>query len=93
MLTIYIDSIMPTSVAGHFSKNADGDLSLCSSLGDYLFLLNYNMTHTADSVNINFNWVTPNSSPIKGTAMKNFFLYVDTCDNSCATCNGPTNVR
>jgi len=50
-------------------------------------------THTADSITVAINAKSNESTTTRGIAMRNFFLYVDTCDISCATCNGPTNVR
>ena len=66
---------------------------ICSS-GDYLLLYNKNLTtHTASSITVGINADTNQAKTLEGIAIRNFFLYVDTCDVSCATCNGPTNVR
>jgi len=88
-LRIYLDS----AVQGIFSKPLFSGYPICS-LYDNLFFYNKNLTsHTVSSITVGINADTDQDITVKGIAMKNFFLYVDTCDISCATCNGPSNVR
>ena len=49
--------------------------------------------HTASSFNVSIVAVTSESLNLAGIAFRNFFVYVDNCDISCATCNGPSNVK
>jgi len=88
-LKVYLDS----NIQGLFSKPLFSGYPICS-LYDNLFFYNKNLTsHTASSITVGINADTDQGITVKGIAMRNFFLYVDTCDISCATCNGPTNVR
>jgi len=88
-LRVYLDS----SLREIYSKSYDWSLSLCGSWDNFL-LFSSNMTnHTANSITVEINANSTEDITIRGIGMRNFFLYVDTCDISCATCNGPTNVR
>jgi len=49
--------------------------------------------HSTTSFTVRINADANPDGTAKEFGMRNFFLYVDTCDISCATCNGPTNVR
>lgn len=62
------------------------------SIADTVYLVNFNITHTANSVTFSVYGYTNEGPTNEGCAFKNFFLYVDTCDVSCLTCTGPANV-
>ena len=49
--------------------------------------------HYLASVNISMFSFTDEVVTSEGAGLRNFFLYVDTCDISCLTCNGPSNVN
>jgi len=49
-------------------------------------------THNSSSITVAMITVTDEDYPNEGAAMRNFFLYVDTCHISCLTCKGPTMV-
>jgi len=51
------------------------------------------VTHSASSVTIGMLVQTDESLKNEGGALRNLFLYVDTCDISCNTCSGPTAVE
>ena len=51
------------------------------------------MTHSASSATIGMLVQTDEPLSNEGGALRNLFLYVDTCDISCNTCNGPTGVE
>ncbi|KAL4504946.1 hypothetical protein ABPG73_021793, partial [Tetrahymena malaccensis] len=57
---------------------------------DELILYQKNITHSQSSVTIELLPQSPSDKLNKGFGFKNYYLYVDTCDYSCATCNGPT---
>ena len=89
-LRVYLDS----SLQEIYKKTHYYSYSICGSSDYYFVLFRSNMTnHKADSITVAINANSTESTTIRGIAMRNFFLYVDTCDISCATCNGPTNVR
>ena len=60
---------------------------------DLLFYSKNLTTHRASYFIVGFKVDFKYSVPNKGMIMRNFFLHVDTCDISCASCYGPTNVR
>jgi len=72
-------------------NSGDTEASLCdSSYSGMVVLHNSNVTHTASSVTIAIK--ASYSSSTANTVFKNFFLYVDSCHYSCATCDGPSKV-
>jgi len=87
-LNIYLDSTLQDT----YEKVAGEGIPLCSP-GDFLVLYNKNLTHTANSFSVGISADTNQVYTDEGIAMRNFFLYVDTCDISCATCDGPKNVK
>jgi len=88
-LKIYLDSVLQAT----YTYQNNYFWKICSS-ADNLILYNKNLTtHTKTSITVSINADTSQDTFIKGILLRNFFLYVDTCDISCATCNGPTNVR
>lgn len=62
------------------------------SIADTVYLVNFNITHTSDTAIFSLQGFTDEGATNEGCAFKNFFMYVDTCDKSCLTCNGPANV-
>ena len=50
-------------------------------------------THNASSITVTMITITDEDYPNEGAAMRNFYLYVDTCHISCLTCKGPTKVK
>lgn len=60
---------------------------------DYLVLFNVNVTsHTSSSAIVNIH--TSNGGyNTEGSMLRNYYLYVDTCDESCLTCSGPSDVN
>jgi len=87
-LRIYLDQNLYST----FSYLPDGSWTICE-FKDNLVLFNKNLTtHAKNTFTISLN-ADLESDSYKGILMRNFFLYVDTCDISCATCDGPTNVR
>ncbi|KAL4441097.1 hypothetical protein ABPG74_002047 [Tetrahymena malaccensis] len=63
----------------------------CSTCNDELVLYSKNITHSSSSVNFSSISQTIQDRNVEGFCFKNFYLYVDTCDITCATCNGPAN--
>jgi len=51
------------------------------------------LTHSTTSINVTILAHANDGTADEGFAMRNFFLYIDTCDTSCLTCYGPTSVR
>ncbi|KAL4476414.1 hypothetical protein ABPG74_010147, partial [Tetrahymena malaccensis] len=90
-IQINLDGVQDTISKGPF----DG-LNICSNLlfnwNDELILYFKNITHSSSSVTVQF---IPQEGILnqawKGFLFKNYYLYLDTCHYSCATCSGPTN--
>ena len=92
--TDYLKIFLDNSLEGIYDKDDNyHGFAICSPW-DYLFLYSHNLTaHTANNFTVGINAVTDQDYDNEGIALRNFFLHVDTCDISCATCYGPTNVR
>jgi len=87
-LRIDLDSIPQ----GSYTYEAKGAWVMCSGDDNLLFFNKNLTTHTANTFTVDIKAdLGPDVN--KGILMRNFFLYVDTCDISCATCDGPTDVR
>jgi len=94
--TDYISVLIDSVVYGKYSKGPGDGVSICntySGYNDILNLYNRNISHTASSVTIAMLASTDEDYTNEGAAMRNLFLYVDTCDISCSTCSGPISVR
>ncbi|EWS75787.1 zinc finger lsd1 subclass family protein (macronuclear) [Tetrahymena thermophila SB210] len=64
---------------------------LPSNLFDDKLVLYYrNITHTDSNLNITIYSKTDTDISDEGYGFRNFYIYVDTCHDSCLTCNGPT---
>ncbi|KAL4493949.1 hypothetical protein ABPG72_021966 [Tetrahymena utriculariae] len=92
-IQIFIDGILQDT----YTKNNKRDgFVMCYKVvyffqcNDELILYHKNITHNSSSVNIQLLPKSPSDKLNKGFGFKNYYLYVDTCDFSCATCNGPT---
>ncbi|KAL4493947.1 hypothetical protein ABPG72_021964 [Tetrahymena utriculariae] len=90
-----IQIVIDGNLQDTFTKNStDGDI-ICYNIiwlqhYDELILYQKNITHSQNSVNIKIVPNANNYSLNRGFGFKNYYLYIDTCDYSCATCNGPT---
>jgi len=90
-ISVLIDSVL----YGKYSKTAAAGVQICNTYSGYNDILNLyhkNISHTATSVTIAMLSLTDEDYTNEGAAMRNLFLYVDTCDISCSTCSGPTSV-
>ncbi|EAS04209.2 zinc finger lsd1 subclass family protein, partial (macronuclear) [Tetrahymena thermophila SB210] len=80
-------------VTDKFQKvSAGGGYKLCTtgtSWGDELVLYYRNFTHNSPSTTIKLESKTNEDITNEGYALKNFYLFVDTCHDTCLTCNGP----
>ncbi|EAR88128.2 zinc finger lsd1 subclass family protein (macronuclear) [Tetrahymena thermophila SB210] len=92
-IQIFIDGNLQDT----YTKNNKGDgIVICYKIVffiqcvDELILYHKNITHSSSSVIIQILPQSPSGKLNKGFGFKNYYLYVDTCDYSCATCNGPT---
>ncbi|EAR90506.3 zinc finger lsd1 subclass family protein (macronuclear) [Tetrahymena thermophila SB210] len=61
-----------------------------NQFGDELVLYYRNITHTDSNLKIVIQSITDQSISDEGFGFRNFYIYVDTCHDSCLTCNGPT---
>ena len=92
----YIEVLIDSVAYGKYSKSAADGVQICNTYtgyNDILNLYNKNISHTASTVTIAMLASTDEDYTNEGAAMRNLFLYVDTCDISCSTCSGPTSVR
>ncbi|EAR95046.2 TNFR/NGFR cysteine-rich region family protein (macronuclear) [Tetrahymena thermophila SB210] len=89
---IYIDNNLVDSQ----TKNPNDGLKICiqnaeqGTCNDELVLYQKNITHSSSSVTFSGVSQTIQDRNVEGFCFKNFYLYIDTCDISCATCSGPT---
>ncbi|KAL4489762.1 hypothetical protein ABPG72_022402 [Tetrahymena utriculariae] len=89
---IYIDNTQ----VDQYTKNPNDGLKICmqnsdqGTCNDELVLYQKNITHSNSSVFFSSLAQTSQGRNVQGFCFKNFYLYVDTCDITCATCNGPT---
>ncbi|KAL4495999.1 hypothetical protein ABPG72_015421 [Tetrahymena utriculariae] len=77
----------------YVKKDPGGGYKTCipsNQYGDELVLYYYNITHSSSSIAVTINSQTNEPIYNEGFGFKNFYLYVDTCHDSCLTCNGPT---
>lgn len=80
--------------ARYIKSSKEGDM-LCDSTSNYdsLILFYKNLTHTANTVQLKIISQTDESLSNESVAIRNLYVYVDTCDRSCSTCSGPAAVR
>ncbi|EAR90505.2 zinc finger lsd1 subclass family protein (macronuclear) [Tetrahymena thermophila SB210] len=74
-------------------QSAGGGQFLCfpsNGWRDELVLYYYNITHSSSSITVAIQSQTDEAISNEGYGFKNFYLYVDTCHDSCLTCSGPT---
>lgn len=85
-----MDSVL---YARYIKSSKEGD-QLCdsSSYYDSLILFYKNITHIANTVQLKIISQTDESLSNESVVIRNLYIYVDTCDRSCATCNGPAAV-
>lgn len=93
----YIEVKINSVAYGHYTKKSSEGHLICTDDGgffvtyyDELVFFNQNLTHSASSVEISMLVQTDEGISNEGGAIRNLFLFVDTCDISCNSCNGPT---
>lgn len=91
---LYFDSVFEKKYTK--ADPSDGH-SICSDdfiYGDILILYSKNFTtHSSSSFEIQILTTFNDPDTSEGYAIKNLYLYVDSCHQTCQTCSGPTKVH
>ncbi|EAR90508.3 zinc finger lsd1 subclass family protein (macronuclear) [Tetrahymena thermophila SB210] len=82
------------NIDAYQKDNPDNGYFRCISTNVFFFdevVLYYrNFTHSDSSISVTLFSQTDEAISNEGFGFNNFYLYVDTCHDSCSTCTGPT---
>lgn len=87
-VALVLDSVV-RETAYKIDSSALDFLGGASTNVDGLKIFHVNITHTAPSVTLRMDANLDQSYPDEWLCFNNIRLWIDTCDETCASCNGP----
>ncbi|KAL4482616.1 hypothetical protein ABPG73_021276 [Tetrahymena malaccensis] len=82
---------MDGTMQAQYSKGTNLSIgkSLCLSKNDYLYQFYKNITHSANTFDLEFKSSISTSASTGGFALSELYVEIDTCYPGCQTCSGP----